>query len=177
MEGNNKKFDLRYAAIIVAAIVIVGILVVYMATNNNAQVVSNGDNVSVYYSGSYANGTVFQSNFGKTPLNFTVGANEMIKGFDQGVIGMKVGETKNITIPPSEAYGEVNQSLIITVPRTSFGNALVTNGMLVSATTGQQGIVTGLTNNSVVIDFNPPLAGKTLNFEIKVIAIRPPKKI
>ena len=171
MESQKHKFELRYAAIIVAAVVIVGILVVYMATNNNAQVVSNGDNVSVYYTGTFANGTVFDSNVGKEPLNFTVGAGDMIKGFDLGVIGMKIGETKNITIPPSEAYGEVNQSLVITVPRTSFGNTLVSNGMIVSTTSGQQGIVTGLTNNSVVVDFNPPLAGKTLNFEIKVIAI------
>lgn len=168
------KFKPAYAAAIAVAVVAV-IIVVYMAASSSATpVVASGDNVSVYYTGTFTNGTVFDSNVGKTPLNFTVGAGQLIPGFDNAVIGMKVGETKNVSLAPGEAYGEVNQSLIVTVPRAQFGNMSISNDMPVSTSTGQRGIITAFTSNSVTVDFNPPLAGKTLNFEIKVIAVHKP---
>ena len=108
-------------------------------------------------------------------LNFTVGANEVIPGFDNAVIGMRVGESKNVTIPPSEAYGEPSANLIVEVPLSSFGNSTVTEGMGVTQTApnGQQfqGIVTSVNSTTATVDFNPPLAGKTLVFDRKVSSI------
>ncbi|MDR1412655.1 MAG: FKBP-type peptidyl-prolyl cis-trans isomerase [Actinomycetes bacterium] len=68
----------------------------------------DGDTVKVDYTGKLEDGTVFDSSEteGRTPLEFTVGAGEMIPGFDKGVVGMKVGEKKTLTLPPEEAYGE-----------------------------------------------------------------------
>jgi FKBP-type peptidyl-prolyl cis-trans isomerase 2 len=171
-KSHKKSTNLWYA--MVAVIIIGAILgVVYMTTNGNAaNIVTVGDNVSVYYTGKFTNNTIFDSNVGGEPLNFTVGSGEMISGFDNAVIGMKVGETKNITLTPQEAYGEVNQSLIYELPLSDFGNHSVSVGMSIKTTSGAQGLITSVNSTTATVDFNPPLAGKTLIFEIKVAAIR-----
>lgn len=179
MEAETKAaksgFKPVYALAIIVVIAII-VAVAYMATRGNAapSVVAVGDNVSVYYTGTLTNGTVFDSNVGKQPLQFTVGSGQLIKGFDQGVIGMKLNETKTITIPANEAYGEVNASQIVTVPRSQLGNGTVTVGMGVSTSGGQQGIVKAVNATSVTVDFNSPLAGQTLIFQIKVVSIKKP---
>lgn len=164
--------------ILIIVILIAAILgVAYMVTSNagSTQVVANGDTIQVYYTGTLANGTQFDSNVGKEPLNFTVGANEVIPGFDQGVIGMKINESKTITIPPSEAYGEANPELIVKVPLSVFGNETVSVGMIVrsQSSSGQQvqGTVTSVNSTNATVDFNSPLAGQTLIFDIKVVGI------
>ncbi|MCW6160251.1 MAG: peptidylprolyl isomerase [Candidatus Micrarchaeales archaeon] len=175
-EAKRKEggFKPAYAvAIAITAIAIIGL--VYMTTNSGAAsgpVVAVGDNISVYYTGTYTNGTVFDSNAGKTPLNFTVGSGQLIKGFDDAVIGMKLNETKTVTIPANEAYGEVNQSLIVTVPKRDFGNQTVTVGMMISTSRGAQGRVTAVNATNVTVDFNSPLAGQTLVFKITVVSIK-----
>ena len=75
-----------------------------------------GDTVAVYYTLSLDDGTVYESNVGKTPLSFTVGAGQMISGFDAAVAGMKVGETKKVRLSPAEAYGEITDDMLQTVP-------------------------------------------------------------
>lgn len=164
-------------AILIVVIIAVAAIAVYLVAGNpGAQAVAAGDTVEVYYTGRFTNGTVFDTNVGKATLNFTVGAGQMIKGFDAAVVGMHVGENKTVTLPPSEAYGEVNQSLIIPVPISQFGNQSVQVGMVVTGTSqaGQQasGTVTAVSPNTVTVDFNPPLAGKTLVFTIEVAGIR-----
>lgn len=158
---------------VLAVIVIIG--VIYMATNSSAaQVVAVGDNISVQYTGTLTNGTVFDSNVGKSPLTFTVGSGQLIKGFDQGVVGMKVNQSKTITIPANEAYGPENPQLISTVPRSQFGNQVIQVGMGVGTTiNGQQvsGVITAVTATNVTVNFNPPLAGQTLIFTIKILSI------
>ena len=165
-----------YMAVAIILIALVASLA-FVASGAAGQegVVKPGDNVSVFYTGTFTNGTVFDTNVGGQPLNFTVGANEVIPGFDNAVVGMKVGESKNVTIPPSEAYGEPDANLIVEVPLSSFGNSTVTDGMGITQTApnGQQfqGIVTSVNSTAATVDFNPPLAGKTLVFNIKVSAI------
>ena len=159
---------------VIVVIVLVG--VVYVVTNSSAApVVATGDNVSVYYTGTYTNGTVFDSNVGKEPFTFTVGANQVITGFDQAVIGMRLNESKNITLSANEAYGEVNPNMIIKVPLSQFANGTVTVGMNVSENQDGQifeGVVTEVNSTTATVDFNPKLAGKTLLFEIKVVQIQ-----
>lgn len=159
----------------VIAIVVITVVVYLMFGSAPVQTVASGDTVEVYYTGSFTNGTVFDSNFGKQPLTFTVGSGQLIKGFDDAVIGMGVNETKNVTLSPSEAYGQINPALIVSVPLSSFGNQSVEKGMTVTSnTTGGQvsGTVTSVNLTNVTVDFNSPLAGKTLLFTIKVIGIQ-----
>ncbi|MGC8710746.1 MAG: FKBP-type peptidyl-prolyl cis-trans isomerase [Candidatus Micrarchaeia archaeon] len=156
---------------ILLAIVIIGVIYL-MVSSSSANVVAVGDNVSVYYTGSFTNGTVFGTNVGGAPFNFTVGSGQVIKGFSNALIGMSVGENKTVTIPPSEAYGEVNQSLIQNIPLSLFKNATVKAGMIVTSPQGYQGRIISVGSENATVDFNPPLAGYTLVFNIKVVSIR-----
>jgi FKBP-type peptidyl-prolyl cis-trans isomerase 2 len=164
-----------YIAIIAIILIIAVVGVIYLVTNSSAApVVANGDTVSVYYTGTLTNGTVFDSNVGKEPLQFTVGANQVIAGFDQAVIGMKVNQSKTVTIPANEAYGPVDQRLIVKVPLTEFGNNTVNVGMnITESQNGQnfEGVVTAVNSTTATVDFNPKLAGQTLIFDIKIAAI------
>ncbi len=160
------------AVIVAAAIIASG---AYVVSASQQQIVVAGDNVSVYYTGSFTNGTVFDSNVGAQPLYFTAGAGQVIKGFDQAVIGMKLNQSKQVTIPVNEAYGPVNPRLIVSVPAKAFGNQTVQVGAKVSEGTGRQtvdGVVVAVNATNVTVDFNPPLAGQTLVFTIKVVGIQ-----
>ncbi len=164
-----------YQYIIVAAAALAVLAVIYMGINSaSSQTVGLGDNISVYYTGTFTNGTVFDSNVGKQPLEFTVGSGEMIKGFDQGVIGMRLNQPKTITIPANEAYGVVNPALIVRIPLSEFKNQTISVGNTITETgNGQtaQGIVTSVNSTTATIDFNSPLAGQTLIFNITVVKI------
>jgi FKBP-type peptidyl-prolyl cis-trans isomerase 2 len=171
-----KKIMTKPRRVWIFLILLVAILgVAYLVISSNSQVVANGDLVQVYYTGKFTNGTVFDSNFGRQPLNFTVGSNQLITGFDEAVVGMRLNETKNVTLSPNEAYGQVNPSMIVEVPLNTFGNQTVETGMIVTRTSnGQQyqGIVISTNATGATINFNPPLAGQTLIFTIKVVGIQ-----
>ncbi len=159
-------------AIVVIAIVIVA---VFFATSSSGQVVAVGNTINVTYTGSFTNGTVFGTNVGGQPLQFTVGANQLIPGFDQGVVGMRLGENKTITVPVNEAYGPVNPQLVMHPPANILGNTIVTVGMGITTDINGhplQGVVTAVNKTNVTVDFNSPLAGKILVFKIKVLAIK-----
>ena len=131
-----------------------------------------GDNVSVDYWGTLDNGTQFDSSEGREPLEFKAGAGQMIAGFDKAVIGMKIGEEKAVKIQPADAYGEYDPKAIIEVPLEQLQKAGIDpkpNETLY--TRGQPVKVLDVTNSTVTIDANHPLAGKTLNFKIKLISI------
>ncbi|MGI0100294.1 MAG: FKBP-type peptidyl-prolyl cis-trans isomerase [Candidatus Micrarchaeaceae archaeon] len=168
---DRKIIILAALAVVIVAVVVYSAVIILPS----AQVVKAGDSIQVYYTGEFTNGTVFNSNVGQQPFNFTVGANEVIPGFDNAVLGMKAGQTKNVTIPASDAYGEVNRSLIATFPISEFGNQSVEVGMIFTKTgpDGQQveGTVTAVNSTNATLNFNPPLAGQTLLFIIKVVSI------
>ncbi len=168
-KGGARQLYIAGAVVLVA---IIAIAVYFLSTAAGSSVVVVGDNVSVFYTGSYTNGTVFNTNVGGAPFNFTVGANQVIPGFDSAVVGMRVGENKTVTIPPTEAYGYVNQSRIITYPISVFGSNTPKVGEILGTTSGLEGKVTALNATNATIDFNPPLAGYTLVFNITVAAIR-----
>lgn len=138
--------------------------------------IKNGDKIKVNYTGMFDDGNVFDSSEGKEPLEFVVGSGQLIKGFDTAVIGMEVGQEKKIKIRPVEAYGDINPELIQKIPRDKIPKEYDLNpGMVVGIGTpdGHQipAKITEVNDQFVSIDLNHPLAGKTLNFNIKIVSV------
>ncbi len=167
-----KSIYLAIALVVIIVIIIAALYYLYLIPS---QTVQKGSIVSVFYTGSFTNGTVFNSNVGQQPFNFTAGTNETILGFDNAVLGMTLNQTKTVTIPANEAYGYENPNLIVSVPLSDFGNKTINVGSVVTENAnGQQveGLVTSLNSTYAVVNFNSPLAGKTLVFTIRVIGIK-----
>ena len=141
------------------------------------ETVQEGDTITVEYEGRLEDGTVFDSSEKhEEPLQFTVGEGKIIKGFDEAVVGMKVGEEKEVTIPPEQAYGQHNPELVRDLPRNVFPeDQEVQKGMvfMMSLPDGRQVPVriSDVAEESVKVDLNSPLAGKTLKFTIKIVSI------
>lgn len=130
----------------------------------------NGDKVEINYVGKFENGEVFdQSEKGK-PLGFELGTPRIIRGMNKAVEGMKVGESKTVTIPPSEGYGDYDEKLIQKVPRNvlppdiKVGSGLGNNR-------GQMFVVKEVKDDFALLDGNHRLAGKTLVFDIELVSI------
>lgn len=138
--------------------------------------VKNQSLVKIHYVGKFEDGTVFESSYGGDPLEFTVGSGEIIPGIDEGIIGMTVGERRNITVPPEKGYGLHNQRLVVEIPRDQLPLSLNPQvGQVIGAETpaGEQMLVTitEVTPDRITIDANHPLAGKTLQFEVELVAV------
>ena len=140
------------------------------------QQVKNGDVVKVHYIGKLTNGEQFDSSTGRAPLEFTVGSGQMIKGFDDAMPGMSVGEKKIINISPKEGYGEKNEEAIIEFPRQNvpadmpleIGTQLELrseDGMPIPVT------ITDVKQDIIILDANHSLAGKELVFDIELVEI------
>lgn len=135
-----------------------------------------GDTVSVHYTGKLDDGTIFDSSTGGDPLQFTIGAGQIIPGFDQAVIGMNPGESKTINIPADEAYGPHHEEWVLAVDRREIPadfNPEVGQQLQVRHPDGRTTVVmvTGVSEATVTLDGNHPLAGKDLTFEIQLIEI------
>lgn len=138
----------------------------------------DGDFVAVHYTGTLEDGTKFDSSLDRgEPLTFTVGAGQMIKGFDTAVHGMKVGDTKTVTLPPEEAYGPRDENAVTQFAISEFGDEVPAVGDQVplQSAAGQYffSTVLDVTDEYVVLDLNHELAGKTLIFEIEMMSITP----
>ena len=138
---------------------------------------TKGNNVKVHYTGKLTDDTVFDSSREREPLEFTVGAGQMIKGFDEAVEGMAVGESKNVTIPSAEAYGPKRDEAIVTVSKTQLPEGLEPEvGMQLEASQPdgrkQMLSIVEVKEEDVVLDGNHPLAGKDLVFDIEIMEIK-----
>jgi len=143
-------------------------------SGENARTIANGDQVRVNYVGRFEDGSVFDSSEGNSPLEFTVGAEQVIAGFDKAVIGLKPGESCKVVVPPEEGYGEHVAEMVAEIERKQIPNheELLLGSMLeVSLEDGQsfEVQVVELSDETVVLDGNHPLAGKELHFEIEVL--------
>ncbi len=138
--------------------------------------VKNGDIVRVHYRGTLDDGSVFDSSEGKEPFTFTVGSGQVIPGFNDAVMGMAVGDVKDVRIPVDKAYGERAEEMVIVAPISHVPDGVTpeigqmfevggTNGELLRVR------VVALDDKQITLDANPPLAGEVLNFHIELIAI------
>ena len=130
-----------------------------------------GDNISVHYTGKLETGEQFDSSVGREPLTFVAGAGQMIKGFDAAVIGMKVGDKKTVTLSPSEAYGELNTTIVYLDSNVFVDVETIEQGMIFS-NGPQEVLVVSVDDNNVGVLINHPLAGQTLIFEIEMMEIK-----
>ncbi len=140
------------------------------------QQVKTGDTVKVHYHGRLTNGETFDTSSGREPLEFEVGSGAVIKGFDEGVMGMSVGDKKTINIPVEDAYGPVNPEMLIEYPKDRFPTDMeieVGMPLMMSNGAGQnfQVVVTDIKDDVVTLDANHPLAGQDLIFEIELVEI------
>lgn len=136
-----------------------------------------GDVVSVHYTGTLEDGEVFDSSLEREPLEFEVGAGQVIPGFDLGVLGMVAGGSRRIEIPAAEAYGERNEEMVFPVPKDQFPPDITPGvGDRFQVQVGEDQIIeveiTEITDDAVMLDANHPLAGKTLVFEVTLVEIK-----
>lgn len=141
--------------------------------------VKAGQTVSVHYVGTFEDGTEFDSSVSRgEPITFQVGAGQMISGFDQAVAGMKNGETKDVTLTPEMAYGPSREDLVQNISTKLFPEdfEFVIGATVKGDAPNGQPLLAAIVehqpdNEVVVLDFNHPMAGKTLNFNINVVAV------
>lgn len=134
-----------------------------------------GDTVRIHYTGRLNDGSVFDSSQGRQPLEFTLGTQQVIPGFESAVLGMAEGEVKTVTIPVAQAYGERREELMLEVGREQFPDHIEprVGQQLQVDQEGQVGIVTiaDVGERSVTLDANHPLAGQELTFELQLVEI------
>lgn len=138
--------------------------------------VKSGDVVRIHYTGKLPDGTEFDSSEGREPLEFEVGAGQIIPGLDRGVEGMNVGDKDTVTVPADEAYGQRDDAQVQTLPRSSIPEGIeleVGTRLQASTQDGRQIALTiiDLNDQEVTVDANHPLAGQDLVFEIQVVEI------
>ena len=136
----------------------------------------NGDTVRVHYTGTLADGTVFDSSAGGDALEFTLGAVGVISGFEAAVIGMSPGETTTKTVSSEEAYGPHMAEMVLEVPLENVPadwEPEVGQQLMLQHPSGATlpVLVTGVTDSTVTLDANHPLAGEDLTFRIELVEI------
>ncbi len=135
-----------------------------------------GDKVKVHYTGKLTSGDEFDSSAGRSPLEFTVGAGQMIPGFDAAIPGMNIGEKKTITIAPEDAYGEKKEEAIIEFPKSNIPADMKLEPGMKLQLRNEEGhpfpvVVADIKDEVVVLDANHELAGKELIFDIELVEI------
>lgn len=136
--------------------------------------------VQVRYKGTLADGTVFDSTEGRVPLELIIGANFWIPALEQALLGMKVGDRKRIEVKAADAFGEYDPTITEEVPKEKFSDDIrFTKGLEVQTITMEGPVLARIVEvrpTTVVVDFNHPLAGKDLTYDIEILSIRSPTR-
>ncbi len=135
-----------------------------------------GDTVQLHYTGKLQDGTVFDTSRQRMPLKFTIGQGQVIPGFEQAVLGMKVGDTKTTVIPVDQAYGPRRDDMVITMSKSQLPQGMDPQvGQRLELTqednTNFLVTVTATTATELTLDANHPLAGKELTFDLELVKI------
>ncbi len=143
------------------------------------QQVKTGDTVKVHYHGRLTDGTTFDSSEGREPLEFEVGSGMVIKGFDDGLIGMSVGDKKTVQIPVEDAYGPADPQMVLEFPINRFPEDMKPEVGMQLTMTNESGqnfpvVIAEVNGDTVLLDGNHPLAGEDLVFDLELVDIAPP---
>ena len=135
-----------------------------------------GDKVRIHYTGTLDDGTQFDSSAGSDPLEFELGANQVIPGFEAAIMGMSPGDTDKIRIEAEQAYGPRREEMVLTAPRDQIPPGLdpqVGQQLQLQHPSGEDVavVVTEVTDESVTLDGNHPLSGQALSFELELVEI------
>ncbi len=135
-----------------------------------------GDTVHVHYTGTLSDGSKFDSSVGREPLAFTIGEGSVIPGFESAITDLEVGGTVTVTIPAADAYGEHHEEALQQVPLEAFGESNLPQAGWVVQLEGPDGqplhaLIAAVDEETVTLDFNHPLAGKDLTFELELVEI------
>ncbi len=153
------------------------VLVMGCASEEGSIQAKDGDTVRVHYTGTLEDGTVFDSSVEREPLEFTLGEGTLITGFEEAVKGMQVGQSITVTIPAEEAYGPYLDDLVLVIERDQLPEDLdpeVGQQLQMQQTSDRTilVIVTDVSETTITVDANHPLAGKDLTFEIELVEIK-----
>jgi FKBP-type peptidyl-prolyl cis-trans isomerase 2 len=135
-----------------------------------------GDTVKIHYRGKLEDGSVFDSSEGAEPIEFTIGEHQVIGGLEEAIVGMTTGEKKVATIPPDDAYGEREDDLVFEVSRSTIqpgADVAVGDSVQIQLPGGQSAAmhIMAADDESITLDANHPLAGKTLIFDVELLSI------
>lgn len=169
---------MKKTCMVLLGILLLGtVLVIGCTGDEDSARAKDSDTVKVHYTGTLDDGTVFDTSVEREPLEFTLGEGMLIPGFEEAVKGMQVGQSKTVTIPAEEAYGPHLDDLILVIERNQLPEELDPEvGQILEATQedGRIGVVTvtDVSETTITVDANHPLAGKDLTFEIELVEIK-----
>ena len=135
-----------------------------------------GDTVQIHFTGKLEHETVIDSSVDSDPLQFTIGEGIVIPGLEQGVLGMKVGDKKTITVPPEDAFGQEREELVVELKKSEFPEGIkfaIGLQLQIKGSDGQlfKVKIVDLTEDTVTVDGNHPLAGNTLVFDVEMVEV------
>ncbi|NMZ68504.1 FKBP-type peptidyl-prolyl cis-trans isomerase SlpA [Pseudomonas peli] len=132
--------------------------------------------VTLHFALKLDNGDVVDSTFDKKPATFKVGDGNLLPGFEQAIYGLKAGDKRSLSISPEQGFGQGNPQNIQVMPRSQFQDMELSEGLLVifndAANAELPGVVKAFDDSQVTIDFNHPLAGKALSFDVEIIEVK-----
>lgn len=168
------------AALLATVCLISGVAETWAQATTATPAIEAGSKVSLEYTLTDDNGAVIDSNKGKPALTYTQGTQAIVPGLEKALAGMRTGDEKQVTVPPAEGYGDVDPSAVAEVSKTLIPADALTVGAELVARNAQGATrlvrVKEVKAETVVIDLNHPLAGKTLHFAVKVLGVEPPAK-
>ncbi len=135
-----------------------------------------GDTVRVHYEGQLSDGTIFDSSLEREPIEFILGQDTVIPGFEQAVIGMEVGESKDVSIPPEEGFGDYSEDLVVNIEKTILPPDINPElGMQLEVSSEEETprvfTIADIAEDSITLDGNHPLAGAEIAFKIELLEI------
>ncbi|WP_120996761.1 FKBP-type peptidyl-prolyl cis-trans isomerase [Stutzerimonas urumqiensis] len=140
------------------------------------QRIGNATEVTLHFALTLDNGDVVDSTFDKQPATFRVGDGNLLPGFEQALFGLKAGDKRTLDIPPEQGFGQPNPQNVQIMPRQQFEGMELSEGLLVifndAANTELPGVVRQFDDRQVTVDFNHPLAGKSLEFRVEIIDVK-----
>lgn len=140
------------------------------------QRIGQNTEVTLHFALRLENGDTVDSTFDKAPATFKVGDGNLLPGFEAALFGFKAGDKRSLTIEPEKAFGQPNPQNVQVIPRSQFQDMELSEGLLVifndAANTELPGVVKAFDDAQVTVDFNHPLAGKTLTFDVEIIDVK-----